>query len=143
ELEEGWEAFNRVYIYLYPAEAQAEIDALLGEDADPDLNRERALDAARRAIEDDSQNAFAWFNLGSNLVYFERYGEAADAFDTALGLGLPWRFTRYQFGPYIAYFHQGRFEELIELADYTLFRTQKAEESSCARDSACFRLGCM
>ena len=141
ELEEGWEAFNRVYVYLYPAEAQAEIDALLGEDADLDLNRERALDAARKAIGDDPQNAFAWFNLGSNLVYFERYGEAADAFDTALGLGLPWRFTRYQFGPYIAYFHQARFEDLIEMADYTLFRTQKAEESSLWRGWARYRLG--
>ena len=141
ELDEGWQAFNRVYLYLYPPEAQAEIDALLGEDADPDLNRERALAVAQASIEIDSENAFAWSNLGANLVYFERYGEAADAFDKALGLGLPWRFTRYQFGPYIAYFHQGRFEDLIELADYTLFRTQKAEESSLWRGWARYRLG--
>lgn len=141
ELDEGWQAFNRVFLYLYLPEAQPEIDRLLGEDADPDRNRERALEAARSEIERDAEDAFAWFNLGTNLVYFERYGEAAAAYDTALGLGLPWRFTRYQFGPYIAYFHQGRFEELIELADYTLFRTQKAEESSLWRGWARYRLG--
>jgi tetratricopeptide (TPR) repeat protein len=141
ELDEGWQAFNRVFLYLYPPEAQGEIDALLGDDAGSDRNRQRALDRAQVSIENDPQDPFAWFNLGSNLVYFERYGEAAGAFDTALGLGLPWRFTRYQFGPYIAYFHQGRFEDLIELADYTLFRTQKAEESSLWRGWARYRLG--
>ncbi len=128
ELEEGWKAFNRVYLYLYDPADQARIDDLLGQDADPDRNRERALATSQSEVEGDSGDAYAWFNLGSNLVYFERYGEAAGAFDRAMELGLPWRFTRYQFGPYLALFHQGRFEELYELADYTLFRTYKAEE---------------
>jgi tetratricopeptide (TPR) repeat protein len=91
ELDEGWREFNRVFLYLYPPEAQAEIDGLLGPDADPDRNRERALDAAEAEVEADAQDPYAWFNLGSNLVYFERYGEAADAYDIALNLELPWR----------------------------------------------------
>jgi tetratricopeptide (TPR) repeat protein len=141
ELDDGWRAFNRVFLYLYPPEAQPEIDALLGPDADADANRQRALEEAEAEVEADPQDGYAWFNLGSNLVYFERYGEAVDAFGTALQLGLPWRFTRYQFGPYIAFFHQGRFDELIELADYTLFRTNKAEESHLWRGWARYRLG--
>jgi len=141
ELDEGWREFNRVFLYMYPMESQAEIDALLGPDAVADVNRQRALETAQDEVEADAQDPFAWFNLGSNLVYFERYGEAADAFDTALNLGLPWRFSRYQFGPYIAYFHQGRFEELVELTDYTIFRTNKAEESHLWRGWARYRLG--
>jgi len=141
EVDAGWKEFNRVFLYLYAPEAQAEIDALLGPDADRDRNRDRAIEAAEAEVEADPQDPYAWFNLGSNLVYFERYGEAADAFDTALNLGLPWRFTRYQFGPYLAYFHQGRFDELVELTDYTLFRTNKAEESRLWRGWARYRLG--
>ena len=141
ELDNGWKAFNRVFLYLYPPEAQGEIDALLGPDADADGNRQRAMEAAEDEVGADPQDPYGWFNLGSNLVYFERYGEAADAFDTALNLGLPWRFTRYQFGPYLAYFHQGRFDELVELTDYTLFRTNKAEESHLWRGWARYRLG--
>jgi tetratricopeptide (TPR) repeat protein len=140
-LNDGWEAFNHVFLYLYPPQAEADITALLGADADADANRQRALDAASAAVAADPKDAYAWYNLGSNLVYFERYGEAAQAFDTALQLGLPWRFTRYQFGPYIAYFHQGRFEDLVKLADYTLFRTNKAEESHLWRGWARYRLG--
>lgn len=140
-LDDGWQAFNRVFIYLYPPEDQAIIDALLGPDGDLDANRQRALETAREEIETDPQNPYAWFNLGTNLVYFERYAEAAQAFDTALGLGLPWRFTRYQFGPYIAYFNQGRFQDVIDLADATLYRTHKAEESLLWRGWARYRLG--
>jgi tetratricopeptide (TPR) repeat protein len=141
ELDEGWRAFNRVFVYIYPPDDQPTIDRLLGPDRDPEVNRQRALEIAQAEIEADPQDAYAWFNLGTNLTYFARYGEAAQAFDMALSLGLPWRFTRYQFTPYIAYFHQGRFQDVIDLADATLFRTSKAEESMLWRGWARFRLG--
>jgi tetratricopeptide (TPR) repeat protein len=140
-LDQGWQAFNRVYLYLYRPEDQATIDSLLGVDADADANRQRALETARSEIDAEPQDAFAWFNLGTNLVYFERYAEAAQAFDTALAIGLPWRFTRYQFGPYIAYFNEGRFQDVIDLATATLYRTSKAEESLLWRGWARYRLG--
>ena len=141
DLDEGWRSFNRVYLYIYPPGEQSMIDGLLGPDADPDANRQRALEAAGRELEDDPEDAYAWFNLGTNLVYFERYGEAAQAFDKALAIGLPWRFTRYQFGPYIAYFHQGRYNDLIDLAEATLARTPNAEESLLWRGWGRYRLG--
>ncbi|OGO15214.1 MAG: hypothetical protein A2Y93_00670 [Chloroflexi bacterium RBG_13_68_17] len=140
-LDDGWQDFNRVFLFLYPPEDQPVIDALLGPEADVDRNREHALEAARAEIATDPQDAFAWANLGLNLVYFERYAEAADAYDAALSIGLPWRFTRYQFGAYIAYFHQGRFQDLLDLADATLYRTSKAEESMLWRGWARYRLG--
>ena len=86
-------------------------------------------------------NAYAWFNLGSNLLYFERYEEAAQAYDTALTLGLPWRFLRYQFGPYITYFNVGRYQDIYDLADATLALTSNAEESLLWRGWAQYRLG--
>ena len=141
ELDEGWREFNRVYMYIYLPQDEARIQSILGEQSDFDANRSFALDMAQREIEINPQDPYGWFNLGTNLVYFERYGEASQAFDNALSLGLPWRFTRYQFGPYIAYFNQGRFQDVIDLAEATLFRTYKAEESLLWRGWANFRLG--
>jgi tetratricopeptide (TPR) repeat protein len=141
ELDEGWREFNRVYMYIYLPRDEARIQSILGEQADLDTNRSTALDMAQSEIELNPQDPYGWFNLGTNLVYFERYGEASQAFDNALSLGLPWRFTRYQFGPYIAYFNQGRFQDVIDLAEATLFRTYKAEESLLWRGWANFRLG--
>jgi len=141
ELDRGWQAFNRVYMFIYPANRPPDLGALLGADLDPERNRQRALEQARLELEADHTDAYAWFNLGTNLVYFERYREAAQAYDTAFDLGLPWRFTRYQFGPYLAYFNSGRSEDVVRLADATLEKTAKAEESLLWRGWARFRLG--
>ncbi len=141
DLEEAWKAFNHVFMYVYPVSDPAPLESILGPDFDVDVNRERALARAQRELELDPEDEFSWFNLGSNLVYFERYSDAADAYDTALILGLPWRFTRYQFGPYIAYFHSGRTEDVIALSEATLQRTVKAEEARLWRGWAYYRLG--
>lgn len=143
DLEEAWKAFNHVFMYVYPVSDPAPLESILGPDFDVDVNRERALERAQREIELDPEDEFSWFNLGSNLLYFERYIEAADAYDTALILGLPWRFTRYQFGPYIAYFHSGRTEDVIALTEATLQRTAKAEEARLWQGWAYYRLGDM
>jgi len=140
-LDEGWRAFNRVYLLIYPPDDRPAIEALLGPDADPDSNREHALETAQAEVEQNADDPYSWFNLGSNLLYFERYSEAAEAYDQALSIGLPWRFTRYQFGPYIAYFNTARYDDLIALADATLYRTSKAEESLLWRGWARYRLG--
>lgn len=141
ELDQGWRAFNRVYMFVFLPEQQETVNQLLGPNTNEEFNREQALETARRELESDAEDAYAWFNLGTNLVYFERYGEAAKAYDQALSLGLPWRFTRYQFGPYISYFNMGRYQDLIELADATLFRTSKAEESRLWRGWARYQQG--
>jgi tetratricopeptide (TPR) repeat protein len=140
-LYEGWRAFNYVYMYIYPSEQSATIETFLLADADLDVNRNRTLQRMQEMVETDPEDAYSWFNLGTNLLYFENYGLAAQAYDNALVLGLPWRFTRYQFGPYIAYYNQGRFQDIIDLADATLKRTNKAEESMLWRGWARYRLG--
>ena len=140
-LEAGWESFNWVYMIIYPQSSPPPLEEILGHDYEVDTNRERTIERSREAIEKDPENAYAWFNLGTNLIYFERYRQAAEAFDNALTLGLPWRFTRYQFGPYIAYFHSGRTEDLINLTEATLQRTAKAEESLLWRGWGRYRQG--
>lgn len=140
-LLDNWKAFNYVYLFVYPPEQESTIASLLGPNVDKDINRQHALDMAHAEIQQNPKDPYAWFNLGTNLVYFERWGEASQAYDTALKIGLPWRFTRYQFGPYIAYFNQGRFKDVIDLASATLFRTSKSEESLLWRGWAEYRLG--
>jgi hypothetical protein len=141
DLDHGWQAFNRAYMYIYPLNQPPDLEGILGEDFDPAVNRERAVEQAREELAADAEDPYAWFNLGTNLLYFERYAEAAEAYDTAFSLGLPWRFTRYQFGPYIAYFNVGRTEDVIKLAQATLEKTAKAEESLLWRGWARYRQG--
>ncbi|MEA4908835.1 MAG: tetratricopeptide repeat protein, partial [Anaerolineaceae bacterium] len=112
-----------------PSERSADVQNLLDQNWDLDANRQNALDMARAEAEADPQNALAWFNVGSNLVYFQRYNEAAAAYDQARSLDLPQRMLRYQFGPFLAYFHSGRNDDLMALVDYALSVTDNSEEA--------------
>jgi hypothetical protein len=141
KIDEYWQQFNRLYIVVYRPENIDKVNAMLGEDADEDANRELALVEAQADVAADPDNAFAYFNLGSNLNYFDRYPEAAAAYDKARELGLPKRMLFYQFGPYRAYFNQARYQDVIELSSYTLDYRPDLEESYFWRGWAEYMLG--
>ncbi|MCX8023850.1 MAG: C39 family peptidase [Thermanaerothrix sp.] len=140
-LDQNWQAFNRVYFLVFPPESESTIQTLLGADWDVTANRTHALETAQRETQEQPDNAFAWFNLGTNLVYFERYEEAAAAYDQARTLGLPQRMLRYQFGPFFAYFHTHRTEDLMALTEYALKRTPNSEEALLWQGWGLYRLG--
>lgn len=129
ELEKNWQSFNHVYIIVYKPDQEDTVKTILGADWDKDTNRQNALNAAKAATQKDPKNAFNWFNLGSNYVYFDQYTDAAKAYDQATNLGLPQRMLRYQFGPFIAYFNTRRTDDLIALTKYALERTPTSEEA--------------
>ncbi len=141
DLDSYWQVFNRVLLLVYPPDRESELQAILGPDWDADNNRQRALETAQAEAKADPNNAFAWFNVGTNLVYFERYSEAADAYDKARQIGLPQRMLRYQFGPFFAYFHSGRTDDLLALTKYALQRTPNAEEALLWHGWALYRQG--
>jgi tetratricopeptide (TPR) repeat protein len=129
QLEADWKAFNNLYMILYLPQEQAELQSILGADWDADANRQRALEIAQAETEAEPANTYAWFNLGSNLVYFERYEEAALAYDKSREIGVPLRMFRYQFGPFIAYFQSNRTDDLLALTDYARGITDMSEET--------------
>jgi hypothetical protein len=139
ELDRDWQSFNRAYIMVYPPDQEQTVINLEGSDWDQDTNRQHALDAAKAETQSDPKNAYAWFNMGSNLVYFEQYSQAAAAYDTARSLGLPQRMLRYQFGPFIAYFNVGRNDDLLALTQYALNVTPNSEEDMLWRGWALYR----
>ncbi len=129
-VQDYWPHFNGVYIIIYPPEKEAEVMALLGEDADKDENYRRAAAEASNAIfaaGTPREQYFAWFNRGDDLVYLDDYGGAAEAYDQAFAIypqipeeKRPWRVMWYRTGPYWAYFYTQRYYDVIGLATATL-----------------------
>jgi tetratricopeptide (TPR) repeat protein len=140
-LDEYWKPFNRVFILSYLPHQEETVRQILGDDWEEEANRQGAVDTAQAEIEADPQDAYAWFNLGTNLLYFERYEQAADAYDQARQIGWPQRMLRYQFGPFFAYFHSGRTEDLLALTEYALERTPNSEEALLWRGWGRYRNG--
>ena len=99
--------------------------ALLGTNGDVTQNALNTLEINRQRALANANDAFAWFNLGSNYVLLgdydaKAYEYAATAYDQARKIGLPWRMLWYQFGPYIAYNAVGRYQDVIDLAKIQL-----------------------
>lgn len=123
-----WVVFNRRYVLVYPDARADVVRAILAEDVDDDAMWRGALAHAEAERAGEEANPFHGFNLGSDLVALGRYEEAASAYDRARQLGLPWRMLWYQFGPFPAYYHVGRHDEVLALADATLSVTTYVEE---------------
>lgn len=153
EVEKSWRAFNYVYMVIYPAEREADVMALLGRDADETANYQRAAQKASDEIYATSSidQFFAWFNRGSSLVQLQDYMGAALAFDEAFAIyptipekERPWRMVWYVTAPYFAYFHSGRYYDVLSLAENTLATIQgdkNLEESYYWRAMAKAALG--
>ncbi len=141
DIDKNWQAFNRVYILIYPPDKESMVQAILGDDWDVDTNRKNAEAQARAETEKDPANSLAWFNLGTNQTYFNDTVAAAKSYDKARQLGLPQRMLRYQFGPFIAYFHSGRTADLMALTAFALQITPNSEEALLWRGWGLLRSG--
>jgi len=141
EFDEWWQQFNRVYLLAYLPEQEDQVKNLLGGDWDEDANRQRALATAQAEVQADAENAYAWFNLGMNQVYFGEYGAAAASFDEARRIGLPMRMLRYQFGPFWAYYHIDRLDDLAILIEYALQITPNSEDVLLWKGWALYKAG--
>ncbi len=141
ELDHNWEAFNRVYLLIYPPDQEDTVKYLLGENWDEAKNRQNALAEAQAEASANPKDAFAWFNVGTNQIYFQDYTDAAQAYDTAREIGLPQRMLRYQFGPFVAYFNTGRTADLLALTEYALKITPNSEEDHLWHGWALVRKG--
>ena len=152
--EEGWRSFNFLFMVIYPPDQEWTVISLLGEWADPVWSYAHALEIA----EEESQTLtgvdrfFAWFNKGTSQVKLSRYLDAADSYDQAYQIyeGLadddavrPYRITWYQTFPYQAYYYSGRYQDVINMADFTLdtIAEPTLEESLYWRGMAYYALG--
>lgn len=131
DMVSSWRAFNFIYLVIYPIERQDEVFLILGEHLDERRNAELAAQKASEEIDrlEGRAHFFAWFNRGDSLRVLEDYSGAAEAFDAAFQYypsipprSRPWRLMWYHTGPYEAYFHTGRYQDVIDLATQTLTR---------------------
>jgi tetratricopeptide (TPR) repeat protein len=152
---EGWRSFNYLFMVVYPPERDAEVYEILGPYADPAWADQHALEVAENEINQyrGVDQFFAWFNKGTSLVQLQQYAEAASAYDQAFALYAelgegdvqrPYRIMWYQTGPYWAYHYSWRYQDVINLANTTLYETisePTLEESIYWRGMAYLELG--
>ena len=73
----------------------------------------------------------------------KKTSEAVEAYNTARTrtIELPQRMLRYQFGPFMAYFHSLQTDELMVLTKFALLKTRTSEEAMLWRGWGLVRMG--
>lgn len=130
ETEQAWQAFNNVFVVVYPPEKENDVLAALGPLATEEGAARIAYDRAMQettSLTDVRGQYFAWFNAGTSLVALQDYPAAAAAYDKAFAIypdipenQRPYRILWYQVGPYEAYYYTARYQDVINLANLTL-----------------------
>ncbi|MCH7663341.1 MAG: C39 family peptidase [Chloroflexi bacterium] len=147
-----WQAFNYTFILIYSSELEAKAMAALGQWADEAWAVDHALEIANQQIgvKSGRELYFAWYNKGTNHNTRREYSDAAFAYNFAFVLYSqleedirPWRMVWYQTGPYKAYYNTQQYQEVINLANTTLFAMSESvlEESYYWRGLAKEALG--
>jgi hypothetical protein len=146
DMMEYWRHFNYTFYVIYPPEQATAVTQLLTPTmTDPLAMWQHALQQAQTDIAAKPDDAFAWFNLGTNLTELGKltgdetlFASAVAAYDQARTIGLPWRMLWYQFGPYEAYLGNGRTDDVFTLAEAMLsnFGGQNVEETYFYRGQA-------
>jgi len=127
--DDKWRHFNRIFMVLYrPAEEDA-LRAALGPYVDKVYGYQVALETARAEASMKRDEPWPWFNMGTSYTLLGDYENAAIAYDLAFQLGLPFRMLWYQFGPYEAYYHTGRYSDVHFYTNATVATTPDIEES--------------
>jgi tetratricopeptide (TPR) repeat protein len=148
-----WRHFDGIYILVYPLDREQDVFERLGQNADEAQNLRLSLDVveARLPEEKGRELFFAWYSKGQMLVEMGEYLSASQAFDQVfavygqLDMGArPWRMTWYQIGPYLTYFHTGRYQDILALAQPTLDNSEEPKalpETYCRAGLAATQLG--
>jgi hypothetical protein len=128
EIERYWQQFNYTFYVVYRPEQEPIVQSILGPDLlEPMKMWESTAQRAQAQLDEQPDNAFAWFNLGTSLTRLGEltgaagyYENGAAAFDQARAIGLPPRMLWYEFRPYLAYMKVGRYDDMLALADAVL-----------------------
>ncbi|RPH56947.1 MAG: hypothetical protein EHM81_12320, partial [Chloroflexi bacterium] len=152
---EGWRSFNYIFMVVYPLAKEQDVYALLGNWYDEKWADQHALGIDNQEVKTLTglEAFFAWFNKGTSHVQLLQYNDAAPAFDQAFSIYAtlgsddkqrPYRMMWYQTWPYWAYYYSGRYQDVVDLANTTLYKTiakPTLEESLYWRGLAYLALG--
>ena len=131
-----WRHFNHIFILLYPKAREQEVHNLLGPLVDDGTAAGQTAQTAEAEIASGQDDVWTWFNLGTAHVALKNYENAVQAYERAFEFEPPFRLLWYQFGPFEAYYHTGRYFEVLQLVATVEQDTAELEELNYWRGMA-------
>lgn len=136
-----WKAFNREYLPVYKADQEALLKAIIGKDWDPKIMYQNAVLKAQEEIAQNSNDMYAYFNLGTSYFALNEFEKAKSAFEKSRTIGWPRRMLWYQIQPIQTYNKLKEYNKALELADIALRSNDSFAESHLEKAIAYSGLG--
>ena len=126
--ETQWKVFNREFMPVYTRENEDLVKSIIGENWNEKTMYQNSVIKNQKDTEDNPNDMYAWFNLGTSYFYLGNYQEAKIAFEKSRNLGWPARMLWYQIEPIQNYNKLGEYQKAIELANISLAGNQTFTE---------------
>ncbi|OGK25340.1 hypothetical protein A3C25_06175 [Candidatus Roizmanbacteria bacterium RIFCSPHIGHO2_02_FULL_38_11] len=110
---------------LVPEDKQGIAETILGEDKDPKIAWQKAVQNSRNQLEIAPQDIYARFNLSVALYNIEDYQQSVEEFEKVENQ-LPFHTLWYQIEPIKAYFELANYQRVFELTDKILNNWNRA-----------------
>jgi tetratricopeptide (TPR) repeat protein len=127
EYDRRWHDFNRIFMVLYPPDAEPELQAVLGDYWESDSAARLTL-AQAEADYAITQEGLSLYNVASAHLALGDFEQAAQLFDQARAIGLPWRMHWYRFEAFEAYLAVGRYDDVLTLVYEVLENESEIQE---------------
>ncbi|MBI2011939.1 C39 family peptidase [Candidatus Daviesbacteria bacterium] len=114
-----WKKFNYEYLVLVPGDMVEIAEAILGEDIDPKISWQKAVENSQKDLENNPSDLYARFNLSIALYHIGDYQGSIQEFEKVKN-DLPFRTLWYQIEPVQAYFAVGDYTKVFEITDQIL-----------------------
>lgn len=120
-----WKQFNYEYLVLVPPEKKEIAEAILKDNSDEKTAWENAVKNAKKELEENSNDIYAWFNLSVAYYNIGEYKKAVDEFEKVENT-LPFRTLWYQIEPIKAYYQLENYDRVITITDKILNNHNRA-----------------
>ncbi|OGM24579.1 hypothetical protein A2962_01325 [Candidatus Woesebacteria bacterium RIFCSPLOWO2_01_FULL_39_61] len=138
-----WKPFNREYLPVYKPEQKALVETIVGNDWDEKTMFENAVEKNLADTKKDSEDMYAWFNVGTSYFALGKFQEAKSAFEKSKEIGWPKRMLWYQIQPVETYIALSESDKAIQLANVGLIGNDSFSELHLEKAKAYKGLGDM
>ncbi len=139
--EEQWKPYQREYMPVYTEEKTELVKSIIGENWNENTMHRNSVLRNLKDVEANSQDMYAWFNLGSAYFGLGEYEKAKDAFEKSKSIGWPHRILWYSTLPVETYIRLGEYENAVNTANLGLWYNDNYAEMHHLKAVAYERLG--
>ena len=115
--ETQWKPYNREFMPVYTREKEDLVKSIIGGNWSENKMYQNSVAKNQKDVDQNSNDMYAWFNLGVSYFHLGQYQNAKEAFEKSQSIGWPHRMLWYFQEPVENYNKLGEWQKAIDTAN--------------------------